>query len=217
MASSKAKQKRFHRERPFAHLGRKQRTELYESVLDLIGTHDRGVRLFCSAIDKKYLLKTRGQRDLDLIAMALEQIVARFSTYLERHNSVAGPNGRKDKGMLVFDNEPTLEAQIREIYGRWRRNGHRWGTLDQIIDVPFFIDSQACSGVQAADICAYACRRHIEHPDGAFELANLERILPNFDHANGVIHGFRHEASSTCTCRFCKERRVNNRRSTAIE
>lgn len=83
--------------------------------------------------------------------------------------------------------------------------------------MPFFIDSQACSGVQAADMCAYACRRHIEHPDKPFELANLERILANFDQAHGTIHGFRHEAPGTCSCRFCKERRGSSRRHTAVD
>jgi hypothetical protein len=81
----------------------------------------------------------------------------------------------KNKGntVLIFDREVKEESRAAEMvihppgwtdayYGR----GPKQGGLDQIVDVPYFADSQHALLLQVADLVAYVLRKHGELVEG---------------------------------------------------
>lgn len=184
---------------PFVHLTREERHQLLAELLDLVGSMD-GVRLFAEAVDKR---DTPMSERMDLVRDAFAQVVSRFDAFLKRRAN----NRRRERGMLIFDDEPTYRDMLHKEFVHYRVTGHPWGRVDHVIEQPFFVDSSSVSAVQLADICAYAVRRHIEHVTNDHEVENFNRILHKFDRAGPKLHGIRHYCTPrTCTCRICKER-----------
>jgi hypothetical protein len=81
----------------------------------------------------------------------------------------------KNKGntLLIFDNEEREQMRFTDLilrppdwsaeyYGKEKKQE----PLDQIVDVPYFGDSQEVSLVQVADFVAYFLRRYAEIKDG---------------------------------------------------
>jgi len=183
---------------PFVHLTRAERTQLFTDLLDLVGAMD-GVRLFAEAVNKS---ASRLTEPVNLVRDAFAQVVSRFDRFLRYVNTRYSSHG-----MLIFDHEPTYREMLHREFVHYRLNGHPWGRVEYVIEQPFFVDSASVSAVQLADICAYAVRRHIEHPTQAPELANMNRILHKFDRSGDKLHGIRHYCPpGSCTCRICQER-----------
>lgn len=193
------KQKEAKAQRPWAHLTRAERSALLEATLDLIGDH-AGLTLFVEAVDKPYLFKQTGKK----LALedAMMQIVSRFDAFLHRKNESYLP----EKGLIIIDAEHAHERDMREMFADWRRRGHRWGKIRHVIESPFFVDSSVASGVQLADIAAYATRRYLERassPKAVFESENFQRIFHVFDRAGPRLHGARHYCNRGCQCVIC--------------
>nr|WP_232827905.1 DUF3800 domain-containing protein [Marinomonas shanghaiensis] len=64
-------------------------------------------------------------------------------------------------------------------------DGHEWGKLRNMADVPVFIDSHATRLIQLADLVAYAIFRKYEKQDNQF----FDLIENKFDYFGGVQHG----------------------------
>ena len=64
-------------------------------------------------------------------------------------------------------------------------DGHEWGKLRNMADVPVFVDSQATRLIQLADLVAYAIFRKYEKGDSQF----YDIIERKFDYYGGVQHG----------------------------
>lgn len=110
------------------------------------------------------------------------------------------------KGLLIMDQEPSREDGYRRMLNSFRDHGHPWGNLRHVIEAPFFVESSLAPAIQAADICAHAVRRYLEHLDGEHEVANFRRIFSKFDRS-GRLHGLRHYcARGTCRCDICVAR-----------
>lgn len=187
--------------RPFIHLTRAERSRLLTELLDLVGSID-GVRLFAEAVHKSDPRVTDRNH---LVRDAFAQIVARFDAFLGRH----ARNARRERGMLLFDNEPTYQELLHREFLQYRTHGHPWGSVEHVIEQPFFVDSASVSAIQLADTCAYAVRRYIERAGGSHEheLANFNRIFHKFDRAGPRLHGLRHFClPKSCNCRVCQER-----------
>lgn len=188
---------------PFFHLTRRERTQLYEAALDVIGDQ-QGLTLFAEVFDKFHPRVDSGEADP--VAGSLLQVLTRFDFYLKRLNR-ENP-GQREHGLLIFDNESDRESLLDRLFKSYR-NQHPWGQLQFVIESPFFVDSARSNGVQAADICAYALRRYIDgnSSPGSHEENNLQRIWDQFDNASGKLHGLRHfvEAAS-CSCVICHAR-----------
>ena len=91
----------------------------------------------------------------------------------------------------------------------FRSSGHRWGSLQHVIETPFFVDSKIVSGIQLADVCGYALRRYIAKANrvGSHEERQLLRIFHKFDRAGPRLHGLRHYCPAhSCDCMVCQER-----------
>jgi len=168
-------ERREHRQRyrasdPFIHLSRRERSQLFEDALDLVGSHD-GIRLFGEVISKSHLLKMSGTRDASQRAFA--QLVSRFDAFLTRSNGPGYSNN--DNGLLMMDREPTIEKMLETTFAGYREHGHPWGRVNHVIEAPLFVDSSKTSAVQTVDLCAYAVRRYVERANqlGSFEEANF--------------------------------------------
>lgn len=195
---------------PFIHLSRRERSELLEEAVALIATHN-GIRLFGEAINKRHPLMLDGTHSPT--RQAFEQVVSRFDTFLKKKDSwklQANPRRMIDYGLLILDQDPSTEARIDRLFQSFRQDGHSFGRLDHVIDVPFFASSAKVSGLQIADVCAYVIRRYLETGAklGSHEERQFMSLFPRFDRDNyGKLHGLRHYvAAGTCHCVICRER-----------
>jgi hypothetical protein len=186
------------------HLTRAERARLYEESLDLVGSHEQ-VRIFAEVIDKAHLFKMTEKRHA--AGNAFEQVVSRFDAMLRAFDQSTSQRG--NTGLLVADVDPSSDL-MRTLTHTFRTEGHTWGALEYVIEAPFFVDSKIVSGIQLADMCAYAVRRYIEHgAPGSPEQTNFMRIFQKFDQANGRLHGLRHFVARGCPCAICEARGRN--------
>ena len=115
-----------------------------------------------------------------------------------------------DNGLLILDRDYSAEPVIAQQFDRFRQDGHPWGQLRHVIDIPFSASSAQLGGLQAADICAYAVRRYLDKSAiaGSQEERNFQRIFHRFDQDNtGRLHGLRHYTpAGSCGCLICQQR-----------
>ncbi len=124
----------------------------------------------------------------DALEYAFEQIISRFDRFLGRMYK----KNETQRGLLILD-KSTQETRLQGLARDFRRNGHRWGRLNNIVDVPFFVDSRATRAIQYADMVAYALWRHYEKGDSEF----FNVIETAFDAEGGVRHGLFVEQTAT--------------------
>jgi hypothetical protein len=201
------------RMRPFIHLTRAQRSQLYEDALDLVGGHT-GLVLFAEAIEKKHPGVINGT--VDCTRQAFEQVITRFDAYLRRKaiykQLYLKRFAHSDKGLIVMDRDLETERDIEGQFADYQKQGHPWGQLEFVMDAPFFVDSMKFPGIQLGDVCAYAVRRYLDRGavPGGHEEKQFNRIFQRFDRDAGKLHGLRHYTQSgTCQCMICKERGHN--------
>lgn len=181
--------KAFRRTEPYLHLTRVERDQLYCKALHLVGDHRRGVTLFGQAIDKRHL-----PRGVDPAEEAFSRLIKSFEDFLQEHDE-------NPWGMLVVDNDQTQSARYTDMVRRFQQQDGFRGGIDRIIESPFFLDSRANSGVQVADLCAYALRRYLENDEDEY----FSIIFPKFHRARGGLSGLRHFTASGCSCLICAE------------
>lgn len=185
------------------HLSRAERSRLYEEALDLVGSHQE-IRLFGEIVNKEHLFRATGKRNA--VGPAFEQVLSRFDALLQ----VFARSGSNfvNNGVAVVDNDPHSDL-MRDLTIMFRASGHRWGSLQHVIETPFFVDSKIVSGIQLADVCGYALRRYIAKANraGSHEEKQFLRIFHKFDRAGAKLHGLRHYCPPrTCDCKVCQER-----------
>jgi hypothetical protein len=203
-------EKEFRRTRPFIHLTRPERSQLYEDALDLIGGH-KGLVLFGEAIEKIHPAVTSGA--VDCVRQAFEQVITRFDAFLKRNATWKGLSTsrfiRGDKGLIVMDRDLETERDIERQFANYQQQGHPWGQLEFVMDAPFFVASSKFPGIQIGDVCAYALRRYLDKGGaaGSHEEKQFVRIYDLFDRSAGKLHGLRHYTQGgKCKCLICSER-----------
>lgn len=136
----------------------------------------------------------------DPIEFAFEQLCMRFDHFLRRTKR----DEQAQRGLIVVDRS-TRETRLQSLVTEFRRRGHQWGMLRNVVDVPFFVDSKATRAIQFADLVSYALWRRFEKNDDQF----FSVIRSHFDQTGGVVHGLLHEryADSSCDCPYCASRR----------
>lgn len=105
------------------------------------------------------------------------------------------------QGLLVQDNNETVAKKLTGMMQRFHRQGTRWTSIQQIVETPFFVDSQLTAMVQMADLCGYAIRRYYENN----ETDLFDRIHSRFDRTPQGIVGIHHFTNPNCACRVCKK------------
>jgi Protein of unknown function (DUF3800) len=137
----------------------------------------------------------------DPVEFAFEQLCSRFDYFLQRQTR----DGKAERGLIILDRS-TQETRLQDLALTFRRDGHSWGKLRNIVDVPFFVDSRATRAIQYADLVTYALWQKFERGDAAF----YDSIRDQFDATGGIVHGLLHErySDSACDCTYCDTRRL---------
>ena len=179
---------------PFNRLSRDARFQLISDVYQVIA--DSQVRIITVAIEKAAI-------DGDPYEMGFEQIVSRFDLFLQR---IYRQWGDAQTGLIVVAESTyrkNLELQARRI----AKEGHRWGEIHNLADIPYFAPAENTRLLQLADFIANAVFGKYESGHSQ----NFDRIAPKFDQDDsGRIHGLVHIARDrdNCYCPACLQRRI---------
>lgn len=186
--------KNFKKTAPYIHLTLMERKSLIKDIA-LCVSKWTNARLFAECIDKIFF--SGKQHSLTIDEQSFEQIVSRFEQFLQ----IKGKS-RNDLcyGLLVHDNNQTVALNHTILMKKFHNEGTLWTRINQIIETPFFVDSQLTSMIQIADICAYALRRYLEN--GENDLFDL--IFQIADKKDGIVVGVRHFTKLSCSCKICK-------------
>ncbi|MGJ3233233.1 MAG: DUF3800 domain-containing protein [Oceanicaulis sp.] len=135
----------------------------------------------------------------DPAEIAFEQICSRFDQFVGRRRN----DGLDQRGLIVFY-KSTRETRLQTLATEFKRQGHTFGRVRWLADVPFFVDSAATRAIQYADLVTYAIWRKFEKEDPLL----FDLIAEDFDTVGGVTHGFYHEryAAGRCDCPYCRTR-----------
>ena len=190
--------KTFAHTRDYIHLTLEQRKQLVREVADAVSSWGYA-RLFAECIDKLHFDPVRAGRSVD--EQAFEQVVSRFSQYLE-HSEEAG--GHRNYGLLIHDNNETVARKHTQLMRGFHQQGTLWTRVDRIIETPLFVNSSLTTMVQVADLCSYALRRYLENS----ETDLFRRIFKRADRIFSTVVGVRHYTEMTCTCEICQGHRA---------
>jgi hypothetical protein len=186
--------KNYRKTEPYIHLTLDERKAFIKEVAGIISKWT-DCRLFAECIDKIYFSPQVTQKTID--EQSFEQIVSRFEQFLQIQCKV-----RKEScyGLLIHDNNQNVALNHTQLMKKFHEKGTLWTQVSQIIETPFFVDSQLTSMIQIADICSFAIRRYLENNEqDLFEL--IFRIA---DKKDGVVVGVRHYTKPGCQCIICK-------------
>lgn len=144
-----------------------------EDALRLID--GRHCRIFASVVSKQAVSPQ------DPVRATFQQLVTRFDHFLAREHI---HYNNTQRGMVIFD-KTSQEGPIQVLAREFKVDGHDWGHLRNMAEVPAFIDSRAARLIQLADLIAHAMYRHYEKGDSRY----FEIIEKKFDSHGGVRHG----------------------------
>jgi hypothetical protein len=184
------------REMPWKTLQIDEARGVLKSVLKIAGASYDTARIFACAIHKKSFPHA------DPVELAFEDICQRFDYFLGRKFK----QGEQHRGMIILD-RTTRETSLQKLSREFRKLGTRWGSLKNIADTPFFVDSKASRLIQVADHVAYSVFRRYNSGDAQY----MDIIASRFDEDGGVIHGLSHKHADkiSCTCPGCLSRRLS--------
>jgi hypothetical protein len=117
------------------------------------------------------------------VEFAFEQLCNRFDRYLGRLHL----QNNTQRGLLVVDRS-SFEKRFQGLAQSFRTQGHRWGRLMNIAEVPLFADSRASRLIQMADLVSYGVFRYFEKGDNRF----MPILSPRFDREGQQVHGLVH-------------------------
>jgi hypothetical protein len=131
---------------------------------------------------KHHIVYSSVRKDLYDRNFALQRIPDELNTiwrFLGFHLTLAmqkwAQREKKNKGntLFVFDNEEREQMRFTDVIMRppawsdaYYDRGRKQDALDQIIDVPYFGDSQDVSLIQVADVASFFLRRYAEIREG---------------------------------------------------
>ena len=173
-------------------VGQQDRITAYKDVLRIVGTSNQ-VTLFGAVIHKAAISPA------DPMEYAFEQVINRVDRFLGRLHKAANTQ----RGLIILD-ESSYETSLQGLARNFRSQGHRWGQLYNMADVPMFVDSKATRLIQYADLIAHAVRRYYEYGDATY----FDLFSNKFDAVGGVVHGLVHytPANTQCNCMSCRQR-----------
>lgn len=141
---------------PWRNIPREDRRQAMLDALTLLQNAHVSLNLFGVAVDTNLYA-------FDGIADAFEHLATAFDRWLVRNHR----NGQSQRGLMLFDKHKSEEA-IQKLARDFKDIGHRWGVLRNMADVPVFLDSRASRLIQAADLVAFAMKRHYQNSDSQF-------------------------------------------------
>lgn len=202
-ASYRQAKKNYKNTAAYTHLTHDERTAFIREVAARVSSWGFA-RLFAEAIDKTSVAAQRA--DGSVSEQAFEQVVSRFETYLQIIGKSAS---QKHYGLLVHDNNETVKKKHTDMMNKFHLHGTRWQSIDNIVETPFFVDSQLSSMVQVADLCGYVLRRYLERYEnnalGHYDNALFDLVFQRADRRENNTVGVRHytDRKNACDCKIC--------------
>ena len=182
----------------YIHLTLHERQKFVTEIADCISGWGFA-RLFAECIDKVHFDPQRAKSPVD--EQAFEQVISRFEQYLQNTDDT---NGQRNYGLIVHDNNETVERKHTQLMREFQRKGTLWTRIERIIETPMFVDSQLTSMVQIADLCSYSLRRYVENG----ETGLFNKIYSRADRNRRRVVGVRHFTDAGCQCAICKGHRA---------
>ena len=181
---------------PLDALSRDQRFELLDATYDALIRCEP--RLFAVVMEKEYISQNEEER----YGHCFEQIVNRFDLMIGRVNR---ERDERNRGLVVIA-ESSYRRYLEALARRIRMEGHRWGQLHHVTDIPYFAPARETRLLQLADFVANAVYGRYEHGNSW----QFDRLAPLFDQADGQMHGLLHlsRRPRDCYCPACITRRV---------
>lgn len=155
---------------PWRGLDGAQRARIIDAIFEWFA--ERKHHIVYSAIDKEQhrreLSTNRRVTDLGTLWRCLATHIA-----LALQKTHQGKDGNKGHTVLIFDQHDKDQRKFAELLlnppgwsDSYYDKGKKQDRLDQIIDVPHFVDSSHVGLIQLADCFSYFLRRHLELKDG---------------------------------------------------
>ena len=182
----------------YIHMTLQERQNFLAEIADCVSRWGFA-RLFAECIDKIHFDPQRAQSPVD--EQAFEQVISRFEQYLQNTDDT---NGQRNYGLIVHDNNETVEKKHTQLMREFQRKGTLWTRIERIIETPLFVDSQLTSMVQIADLCSYSLRRFVENG----ETTLFNKIYTRADRNRRRVVGVRHFTDAGCQCAICKGHRA---------
>jgi hypothetical protein len=196
--------KNYRKTKPYLHLTLDERKVIIKELCLCISNWGFA-RLFAECVDKFYFDPARVGHSI--ARNSFEQVVARFEAYLQiMCKTGTGPC----LGLLIHDNNQTVAMKHTRLMKEFHETGTLWNNITQIIETPFFVDSELTSMVQIADLCSYALRKYVED-NNENELFDL--VFQRADRKDGIVVGVRHFTDKGCKCKICLAHRKKSHKN----
>ncbi|MCJ7511046.1 MAG: DUF3800 domain-containing protein [Dehalococcoidia bacterium] len=181
---------------PFDKLTKEQRWTLIRDIYEVIA--GSRIRLFGVAIEKASV-------DGDPYERAFEEIVNRFDRMLA---SIYRDSGDPQRGLVVIA-ESSYRENLEILASRIWSQGHRWGELHNMADIPYFAPAKSTRLLQLADFAANAIYGRYESGFAK----DFDKIATRIHQEEGRLHGLVHRARDRegCYCPACVARRALHR------
>ena len=178
---------------PFNQLSKEERFNFIADVYAALA--NSRARIIAIAIEKAAI-------DSDPYQRGFEEIISRFDLFLDR---VHQERGEDQRGLIVVADSTyrkNLELQARKI----AKDGHRWGPIHNLADIPYFAPAENTRLLQSADFVANAVFGRYE----SGHTKHFDQLMGNFDQADGRLHGLVHITRNrdACSCPACSQRRL---------
>lgn len=171
-----------------------ERTKLIELVIRWMC--ERKHKVTFGAVSRARLLAIRSSIDLEGFQDASEWCIASMQLILGLQRQHQKLKKNKGNTVYVFDNAQEKDELLRYVqdvpFPLNAYYDHQRGTpmLDQVIDVPFFVDSKHVELIQVADLFSYIFRLYSELKEGLTEEkfeGEQERLRDWIDLLNPVL------------------------------
>ena len=178
----------------FSDMTTENRMELFDRLYRVIGNSQfPHLLLFGTVLDI-----TRAESPTKDLGTVFSDVTIRFNSFLTRQFDVNKPN----KGLVVIDQ--AHEERYRELFSEFKKQGTLYGSIRNIVDIPYFARSKDTRMLQLADLVAYSLFRLYENRDSVF----YNHIKYKFDRRDLTtqIDGLKHLTSVPCKCETCTSR-----------
>ena len=177
---------------PFRVLSPEERANLFSDVYEIIA--DSHARIIAVAMEKAIMTSDPYER-------GFEEIVSRFDMLLSRIHRDLG----EDQRGLIITAESSYRNNLESLARRIANEGHRWGSVHNLADIPYFAPAKNTRLLQLADFVSNAVFSNYETGHSRY----FNQIAPRFDQENGRIHGLVHFTRNRddCFCPACVQHR----------
>ena len=175
---------------PFDSLTAAERRDLLRDIYQVIADSD--VRIFAVAMEKAALLE--------------DPYDSRFDRMLAR---IHRERDEQQRGLIVVA-ESSYRENLEILARKIAEQGHRWGDIHNLADIPYFAPANNTRLLQLADFVSNAVFGRYESGYARY----FDQIAARFDQdQEGRLHGLVHIARDRrdCYCLACSNRRTLNR------